>query len=121
MFNPIQSILPIKNQKKTKPGKGNSLSRHVLKPVFVREDNIMRKTSLLVLAIIILSLVFLNGKFSVWATIYRIIDTEGNTIRVTTEPQMKKSEEETGCIFSPIQPDIVPPVSKDISQDYVET
>jgi len=76
----------------------------------------MRKTSLLVLAIIILSLVFLNGKFSVYATIYRIIDTEGNTIRVTTEPQMKKSEEETGCIFSPIQPDIVPPVSTDISQ-----
>lgn len=76
----------------------------------------MRKTSLLVLAIIILSLVFLCGEFSVWATIYRIIDTEGNTIRVTTEPQMKLSEEETGCILSPIQPDIVPPISKDISQ-----
>lgn len=76
----------------------------------------MRKTSLLVLAIIILSLVFLCGEFSVWATIYRIIDTEGNTIRVTTEPQMKLSEEETGCILSPIQPDIVTPISKDISQ-----
>ena len=76
----------------------------------------MRKTSLLVLAIIILSLVFLCGNFSVYATIYRIIDTEGNTIRVTTEPQMKKSEEEAGCIISPIQPDIVPPISKDISQ-----
>jgi len=76
----------------------------------------MKKTSLLVLAIIILSLVFLNGEFSVWATIYRIIDTEGNTIRVTTEPQMKLSEEEAGCILSPIQPDIIPPISKDISQ-----
>ncbi|GAH12432.1 unnamed protein product, partial [marine sediment metagenome] len=52
------------------------------------------------------------------ATIYRIIDTEGNTIRVTTEPQMKKSEEEAGCMLSPIQPDIVPVprVAKDISQ-----
>ncbi|MEA2087421.1 MAG: metallophosphoesterase [Candidatus Caldatribacteriota bacterium] len=76
----------------------------------------MRKTSLLVLAIIILSLIFLCGIFSVYATIYRIIDTEGNTIRVTTEPQMKKSEEEAGCILSPIQPDIVLPISKDISQ-----
>ncbi|MBA7571225.1 3',5'-cyclic adenosine monophosphate phosphodiesterase CpdA [subsurface metagenome] len=78
----------------------------------------MRKISLLVLAIIILSLVFLCGNFSVWATIYRIIDTEGNTIRVTTEPQMKKSEEEAGCTISPIQPDIVPvpPISQDISQ-----
>lgn len=94
----------------------HSLGNHVLKPVFVREDNIMRKTSLLVLAIIILSLIFLCGIFSVYATIYRIIDTEGNTIRVTTEPQMKKSEEEAGCILSPIQPDIVPPISKDISQ-----
>jgi len=112
----IQSIFPIKNQKKTILGKGNSLSNHFLKPVFVKKDNIMRKTSLLVLAIIILSLVFLIGEFSVYATIYRIIDTEGNTIRVTTEPQMKLSEEEAGCILSPIQPDIVPPISKDISQ-----
>ncbi len=78
----------------------------------------MRRISLLVLAIIILSLVFLCGKFSVWATIYRIIDAEGNTIRVTTEPQMKLSEEEAGCVLSPIQPDIVPvlPTSQDISQ-----
>jgi len=112
----IQSIFPIKNQKKTILGKGNSLSNHVLKPVFVRKDNIMRKTSLLVLAIIILSLVFLIGEFSVYATIYRIIDTEENTIRVTTEPQMKLSEEEAGYILIPIQPDIVSPVSKDISQ-----
>jgi len=78
----------------------------------------MRRISLLVLAILILSLVFLCGKFSVWATIYRIIDAEGNTIRVTTEPQMKLSEEEAGCVLSPIQPDIVPvlPTSQDISQ-----
>jgi predicted MPP superfamily phosphohydrolase len=115
-FSLIQSIFPIKNQNKTILGKGNSLGNHILKSVFVREDNIMRKTSLLVLAIVILSLVFLCGEFSVWATIYRIIDVEGNTIRVTTEPQMKKSEEEAGCVLSPIQPDIVPPVYKDISQ-----
>ena len=73
----------------------------------------MRKTFLLILAIIILSLVFLYGNFSVWATIYRIIDTEGNTIRVTTEPQMKLSEEEAGCTISPIQPAIVPLVPQD--------
>ncbi|TFG89968.1 MAG: hypothetical protein E4G71_05995, partial [Candidatus Atribacteria bacterium] len=76
----------------------------------------MRKTSLLVLAIVILSLVFLNGKFSVWATIFRIIDAEGNTIRVTTETQMKKAEEEADYTLSPIQSGIVPPISKDISQ-----
>jgi hypothetical protein len=29
---------------------------------------------------------------------------------------MKLSEEEAGCILSPIQPDIIPPISKDISQ-----
>jgi hypothetical protein len=75
----------------------------------------MRKTSLLVLAIIILSLVFLNGNYSVYATIYRIIDAEGNTIRVTTELQMKKSEEEAGCIIVPIQSAIVPLVSQEYS------
>jgi hypothetical protein len=76
----------------------------------------MRKTSLLALAIVILSLIFLNGKFSVWATIFRIIDAEGNTIRVTTEPQIKKAEEEAGYTLSPITLDIVSPISKDISQ-----
>ncbi len=75
----------------------------------------MRKVHLLIL-LIILSLVFLIGNFSAWATIYRIIDAEGNTIRVTTEPQMKKSEEEVGCILSPIQPAIVPIISQDISK-----
>lgn len=75
----------------------------------------MKKTSLLVLVIIILSLIFLNGKYSVWATIYRIIDAEGNTIRVTTEPQMKLSEEETSCTIIPILSTIVPPVSQENS------
>jgi len=84
--------------------------------MLIMGDNIMRKTSLLVLVIIILGFIFLNGRYSVWATIYRIIDAEGNTIRVTTEPQMKKSEEEADCILSPIQPDIVSPISQDISQ-----
>ena len=84
--------------------------------MLIMGDNIMRKTSLLVLVIIILGFIFLNGRYSVWATIYRIIDAEGNTIRVTTESQMKKSEEEAGCTLSPIQPDIVSPISQDISQ-----
>jgi len=84
--------------------------------MLIMGDNIMRKTSLLVLVIIILGFIFLNGRYSVYATIYRIIDTEGNTIRVTTESQMKKSEEEAGCTLSPIQPDIVSPISQDISQ-----
>ena len=76
-----------------------------------------KKYILILLFIFFLSLIILNtGITTVYATIYRIIDTEGNTIRVTTEPQMKKSEEEAGCILSPIQPDIVPPISKDISQ-----
>ena len=76
-----------------------------------------KKYILILLFIFFLSLIFLNtGVTTVYATIYRIIDTEGNTIRVTTEPQMKKSEEEAGCILSPIQPDIVPHISKDISQ-----
>lgn len=76
-----------------------------------------KKYILILLFIFFLSLIILNtGITTVYATIYRIIDTEGNTIRVTTEPQMKKSEEEAGCIISPIQPDIVSPVSKDISQ-----
>jgi len=68
-----------------------------------------KKYILILLFIFFLSLIILNtGVTTVYATIYRIIDTEGNTIRVTTEPQMKKSEEEAGCILSPIQPDIVP-------------
>jgi len=76
-----------------------------------------KKYILILLFIFFLSLIILNtGVTTVYATIYRIIDTEGNTIRVTTEPQMKKSEEEAGCILSPIQPDIVPTISKDISQ-----
>jgi len=76
-----------------------------------------KKYILILLFIFFLSLIILNtGITTVYATIYRIIDTEGNTIRVTTEPQMKKSEEEAGCILSPIQPDIVSPISKDISQ-----
>ena len=78
-----------------------------------------KKYILILLLIFFLSLIILNtGVTTVYATIYRIIDTEGNTIRVTTEPQMKESEEETGCILSLIQPGIipVPPISKDISQ-----
>jgi len=76
-----------------------------------------KKYILILLFIFFLSLIILNTSVTiVYATIYRIIDTEGNTIRVTTEPQMKKSEEEAGCILSPIQPDIVPPISQDISQ-----
>ncbi len=76
-----------------------------------------KKYILILLFIFFLSLIILNTSITtVYATIYRIIDTEGNTIRVTTEPQMKKSEEEAGCILRPIQPDIVPPISKDISQ-----
>ncbi|GAI07419.1 unnamed protein product, partial [marine sediment metagenome] len=59
---------------------------------------------------------FAPDKDSKQFTFVQITDTEGNTIRVTTEPQMKLSEEEAGCILSPIQPDIVPPISKDISQ-----
>jgi len=76
-----------------------------------------KKYILILLFIFFLSLIILNSSIvTVYATIYRIIDTEGNTIRVTTEPQMKKAEEEAGCILSPVQPDIVPPISKDISQ-----
>lgn len=78
-----------------------------------------KKYILILLLIFFLSLIILNISITtVYATIYRIIDTEGNTIRVTTEPQMKKSEEEAGCILSLIQSGIVPvpPISKDISQ-----
>ncbi|MEA3453304.1 MAG: metallophosphoesterase, partial [Candidatus Caldatribacteriota bacterium] len=76
-----------------------------------------KKYILILLLIFFLSLIILDtGVTPVYAAIYRIIDTEGNTIRVTTEPQMKKSEEEAGCILSPIKPDIAPPISKDISQ-----
>ena len=76
-----------------------------------------KKHILILLFIFFLSLIILNTSVTtVYATIYRIIDTEGNTIRVTTEPQMKKSEEEAGCILIPIQPGIVPPISQDISQ-----
>jgi len=77
----------------------------------------MKKNYFLILIlIIILGLVFFNPSLTVYATIYRIIDAKGNTIRVTTEPQMKKSEEEAGCILTPLQPTIVPLISKDISQ-----
>lgn len=78
-----------------------------------------KKYILILLFIFFLSLIILNTSLTtVYATIYRIIDIEGNTIRVTTEPQMKKSEEEAGCILSPIQSDIIPvsPISQDISQ-----
>jgi len=76
-----------------------------------------KKYILIILLIFFLSLIILNTSVTtLYATIYRIIDTEGNTIRVTTEPQMEKSEEEAGCILSPMQPDIVPPISQDISQ-----
>ncbi|GAH49242.1 unnamed protein product, partial [marine sediment metagenome] len=52
----------------------------------------------------------------VYYPFFKVIDAEGNTIRVTTEPQMKISEEEAGCILSPIQPTIVPIISQDISK-----
>ena len=45
---------------------------------------ILRKNYLLIL-IIFLSLIFLNINFPVYAIIYRIINAEGNTIRITTE------------------------------------
>jgi exopolysaccharide biosynthesis protein len=60
-----------------------------------------KKYIFILLFIFFLSLIILNISITtVYATIYRIIDTEGNTIRVTTEPQMKKSEEEAGCTLS---------------------
>lgn len=77
----------------------------------------MKKNYFLILILIIfLSLILLNTSVTAYATIYRITDAEGNTIRVTTEPQMKISEEEAGCTISPIKPDIVPIVSQDISK-----
>lgn len=77
-------------------------------PKRFREDKSLRKNYHLILILIIfLSLIFLNINFPVYAIIYRIINAEGNTIRITTEPKMKKSEEEAGCILSLIKPAMV--------------
>jgi hypothetical protein len=49
-----------------------------------------KKYIFILLFIFFLSLIILNISITtVYATIYRIIDTEGNTIRVTTEPQYR--------------------------------
>jgi len=75
-----------------------------------------KKYILILLFIFFLSLIILNTSITtVWATIYKIIDAEGNTIRVTTEPQMKKAEEEAGCTIIPIQSAIIPLVSEENS------
>jgi len=75
-----------------------------------------KKYILILLFIFFLSLIILNTSItSVGATIYKVIDAEGNTIRVTTEPQMKKAEEEAGCTIIPIQSAIIPLVSEENS------
>jgi len=75
-----------------------------------------KKYILTLLFIFFLSLIILNTSVTtVYATIYRIIDAEGNTIRVTTEPQMKLSEEEASCTIIPMQSTIVPLVSQENS------
>lgn len=50
------------------------------------------KKKLIFPLIFFLSAIFLVLTLSVSATVYRIINEEGNTIRVTTEPKMKISE-----------------------------
>ena len=66
-------------------------------PIILRMSRQSSKKYIFILLLIFfLSLIILNTSVTtVYATIYRIIDTEGNTIRVTTEPQMKKSEEDS--------------------------
>jgi len=63
-----------------------------------------KKYILILLFIFFLSLIILNtGVTTVYATIYRIIDTEGNTIRVTIEPKMNIDEKQAGYTINPLE------------------
>lgn len=71
------------------------------------------KKKLIFPLIFFLSVIFLVLTLSVSATVYRIINEEGNTIRVTTEPEMKISEKQAGCTINPLEFGIEPPEAQD--------
>ena len=71
------------------------------------------KKKLIFPLILFLSAIFLVLTLSVSATVYRIINEEGNTIRVTTEPEMKVSEKQAGCTINPLEFGIEPPEAQD--------
>ena len=71
------------------------------------------KKKLIFPLIFFLSVIFLVLTLSVSATVYRIINKEGNTIRVTTESEMKVSEKQAGCTINPLEFGIEPPEVQD--------
>lgn len=71
------------------------------------------KKKLLFPLIFFLSTIFLVLTLSVSATIYRIINEEGNTIRVTTEPKMNIDEKQAGCTINLLEFGIEPPKVQD--------
>ncbi|MEA3454191.1 MAG: metallophosphoesterase [Candidatus Caldatribacteriota bacterium] len=71
------------------------------------------KKKLIFPLIFFLSAIFLVLTLSVSATVYRIINEEGNTIRVTTEPKMNIDEKQAGCTINPLEFGIEPPEAQD--------
>lgn len=57
----------------------------------------MKKYKHLIIGMILLSILFWNGSSEVNAAIYRIINPQGITVRVSTEPVLKEQEIEDGC------------------------
>jgi len=60
-----------------------------------------------------LMVIFLLSTLSVSATVYRIINEKGETIRVTTEPKMNIDEKQVGCTINPLEFGIEPPKAQD--------
>ena len=61
------------------------------------------KKKLLFPMIFFLIIMFLLSTFSVSATIYRIINEEGDTVRVSTEPKMSIDEKQAGYTINPLE------------------
>jgi len=61
----------------------------------------MKRKYFFIILFLILAIFFLINASSINAMIYKILDSEGNIIRLTNNPALKIEEKKTGCTVSP--------------------
>jgi hypothetical protein len=71
----------------------------------------MKKKYYFIILLLILAIFFIINTPSVNATMYKILDSEGNIIRLTNNPALSMEEKESGFIISP------PPDEQEIKQE----
>jgi hypothetical protein len=75
----------------------------------------MKRKVFLVVVFLILAIFFIINTPSVNATMYKILDSEGNIIRLTNNPVLSNKEKEAECTISPPPEGIIMPTQDQIT------